>query len=330
MDPCECNVQRGIPFPGPERRARPFPRDPCAFLAGRTHPGNACPFLCPMNNPISAVGSAIPTATTQQKRTAAAWVTPVARIGFASIAAVYMTIGFLALLLAVGKGGRAIDQRGAIDAIEGLPGGTVLLAIIAIGMAGYALWRLLQGTMDLEEKGKDAKGMALRIGYIASGVAYVSLATYTLKEVVGSASNEDSEKGFSAWLLSNESGALILGAIGVAVIAWGVWHFVKALKEKFMKHVESSRMSASEQTWMRRVGKLGLSARGVVLITLGILVINAARHHDANEVQGLDGALRELASQPYGAYILGLVALGLIAYGLYWAFNARYRRICAS
>src|SRR5688572_22527145 len=109
-----------------------------------------------MNNPISAAGAAIPTATTQQKRSAAAWVAPVARIGFASIAVVYMTIGFLALLLAVGKGGAATDQRGAIDALQSLPGGTVLLAVLALGMAGYALWRLLQGTMDLQEKGKKA------------------------------------------------------------------------------------------------------------------------------------------------------------------------------
>jgi hypothetical protein len=283
-----------------------------------------------MQDPITAVGSAIPTATPQQKRSAAAWVTPVARIGFASIAVVYMTIGFLALLLAVGKGGRAIDQRGAIDTLEGLPGGKALLAIIALGMAGYAVWRLLQGTMDLEEKGKDAKGMAIRIGYIASGVAYASLAIYPMKGVLGRASQGDSQKGFSAWLLSNDSGALILGAIGAAVIVWGIWHFVKAHKEKFMKHVKTGQMSANEQSWMRRVGKLGLSARGVVLITLGVLAINAARHHDANEVQGFDGALRELAAQPYGSYILGLVALGLIAYGLYWAFNVRYRRICAS
>ncbi len=283
-----------------------------------------------MKNPISAAGSAIPKATTQQKRSAAAWVTPVARIGFASIAVVYMTIGFLALLLAVGKGGQAIDQRGAIDVLEGLPGGKVLLAVIALGMAGYALWRLLQGTMDLEEKGRDGKGMAVRIGYVASGVAYASLALYTLKEVVGSASEGDSEKSFSAWLLSNDSGALILGAIGMAIVAWGVAHFVKAYKEKFMKHVKTGRMSGNEQTWMRRVGKLGLSARGAVLITVGILVINAARQHDPNEVEGIDGALSELASQPYGIYILGVIALGLIAYGLYWGFNVRYRRICAS
>lgn len=283
-----------------------------------------------MTDPISAAGSAVPTATPQQKRSAAAWVEPVARIGFASIAVVYMTIGFLALLLAVGKRGQATDHRGAIDVLENLPGGKVLLAIIAVGMAGYALWRFLQGAMDLEEKGKDAKGLAQRIGYIASGVAYTSLGFYTLKEVVGNARKRDSEKGFSAWLLSNDSGALILGAIGVAVIAWGVWHFVRAHQEKFMKHVKTGEMNSYEQTWMRRVGKLGLSARGVVLITLGILAINAARHHDANQVEGLDGALRELASQPYGTYLLGGVALGLIAYGLYWAFNVRYRRICAS
>src|SRR5215207_2035132 len=113
-----------------------------------------------MSNPISAVGSAVPSATPQQKRSAAAWVEPVARIGFASIAVVYMTIGFLALLFAVGKGGDAIDQRGAIDFLESVPGGKILLAVLALGMAGYALWRLLQGTMDLEEKGSDAKAIA--------------------------------------------------------------------------------------------------------------------------------------------------------------------------
>jgi hypothetical protein len=283
-----------------------------------------------MQDPITAVGSAIPTATPQQKRSAAAWIGPVARVGFASIAVVYMTIGFLALLLAVGKGGQALDQRGAIHVLEELPGGNVLLVIIAIGMGGYAVWRFLQGTMDLEEKGKSAKGMAIRIGYIASGVAYAFLGVYTLKEVMGRSNGGDSQQGFSAWLLSNKSGALILGAIGLALIAWGVWHFIKAYNGKFMKHAEAGRMSGDERTWMRRVGKAGLSARGVVLITIGVLVINAARRHDPHEVQGIDGALRELASQPYGAYILGVVALGLIAYGVYWAFNARYRRICAS
>jgi hypothetical protein len=283
-----------------------------------------------MQVPITRIGSAIPTATTQQKRSAAAWVTPVARIGFASIAVVYMTIGFLALLLAVGKGGDALDQRGAIEVLEGLPGGKVLLAVLALGMAGYALWRVLQGIMDLQEKGKDAKAMAIRLGYIASGVAYASLAVYTVKEMVGSASKRDSQESFSEWLLATDAGPWILGAIGLGVIAWGVWHFVKAYKEKFMKHVKTARMSSNEQTWMRRVGKLGLSARGVVLITLGVLAINAARHHDPHEVQGFDGALRELASQTYGMYILGVVAVGLIAYGLYWAFNVRYRRICAA
>ena len=283
-----------------------------------------------MQDPITAVGSAIPTATTEQKRSAAAWVMPVARIGFGSIALVYMTIGFLALLLAVGKGGDAIDQRGAINALEGLPGGKILLAVLALGMAGYALWRLLQGTMDLQEKGKDAKGMAIRLGYIASGVAYAALAVYTVREMAGSAGGGGSQESFSEWLLATDAGPFILGALGLAVIAWGVWHFVKAYKEKFMRHVKTAEMSATEQTWMRRVGKLGLSARGVVLITLGLLAINAARNHDPHEVQGIDGALRELASQPYGAYILGVVALGLNAYGLYWAFNVRYRRICAS
>lgn len=188
---------------------------------------------------------------------------PVARVGFASIAVVYRTIGFLALLLAFGRGGDAVDQRGAIDTLERLPAGKALLALIALGMAGYALWRVLQGAMDLEEKGKKAKGMALRLGYIGSGLAYASLSLYTLRVLVGRGSQGDAGKGFSEWLLARDSGALILGAMGLAVIGWGGWHLVKADKEKFMRHVETGQMSADEQSWMRRVGRLGLSARGV-------------------------------------------------------------------
>lgn len=278
----------------------------------------------------SASAAALLNTTAQQKRRVAAWVGPVARIGFASIAVVYMTIGFLALLLALGKGGQAIDQRGAMDAVQRLPAGNVILVGLASGMAGYACWRLLQGFMDLQEKGTKPKALLLRLGYIGSGVAYAFLGVSALKIVFGRPDYSDPGKGFSAWLLSHQFGAVVLGAIGLAVAGWGVAHFVRAHKEKFMKYVNTREMSPGEQRWMRRVGKLGLGARGTVLLTLGFLGVNAARHHNPGQVQGFDGALRELALQPYGTFILGVVAVGLIAYGVYWGFNTRYRRIWAA
>ena len=265
----------------------------------------------------------------ERKRSAARWVRPVARIGFASKAAVYMTIGVLALLLALGLGGGTTDTRGAIHFLEQLPLGTPLLAFIALGMAGYALWRILQGILDLDAKGRDLKGLAMRFGFICSGLVYASLALYTVRDLFGSASRGNAQRDASARILSTPWGAWILGAIGVAVIGWGLWHFVKAYRETFLQTTDSGRMSAREMTWMKRVTKLGLSARGIVAITLGIFAINAALDRNPNEVKGVDGALRELSSQPYGHWILGLVALGLIAYGIYWGFNVRYRRICA-
>jgi hypothetical protein len=268
-------------------------------------------------------------ATTEQKRSAARWVRPVARIGFASKAAVYVTIGVLAMMLALGKGNATTDTRGAIHFLEQLPFGSPMLAFIALGMVGYALWRVLQGLLDLDDKGRDLKGRAVRFGFVCSGLVYASLALYTVRDLFGSASRGNTQKDASAQILSNPGGTWILGAIGVAVIGWGIWHFVKAFREKFLETTETERMSASEQRWMKRVAKLGLSARGVVAITLGLLALKAARERNPNEVEGVDGALRELASQPYGPLILALVAIGLAAYGVYWAFNVRYRRICA-
>ena len=119
-----------------------------------------------------------------------------------------------------------------------------------------------------------------------------------------------------------------MGIAGAVVIGVGVWQFVKAWKVKFEEHLRTHRMTASAQCWARRIGRFGLSARGVTFLIIGWFLVRAALHVNAREVRDVGGALRALQQQEYGAWLLGIVALGLVSYGLLSFVEARYRRIC--
>jgi len=86
-------------------------------------------------------------------------------------------------------------------------------------------------------------------------------------------------------------------------------------------------MDKKTETFAIRSGQAGLSARGVVFGIIGVFLIQAALHSNAGEALGLSGALRALEQQSYGQWVLGIVALGLVAYGFYMLVLARYRRI---
>lgn len=86
-------------------------------------------------------------------------------------------------------------------------------------------------------------------------------------------------------------------------------------------------MSNAERTWIVRAGRFGLAARGVVFFVIGFFFIQAAKQSDPGQAMGLGEALASLQGQPYGSWVLGIVACGLISYGLYYVVQARYRNI---
>ena len=81
------------------------------------------------------------------------------------------------------------------------------------------------------------------------------------------------------------------------------------------------------RTWVRRLGRVGYGAQGVVFAEIGIFLIVAARQHNAHAAKGIGGSLAQLAREPYGHVLLGIVAVGLIAYAVYSFAQARFRRI---
>ncbi len=259
----------------------------------------------------------------------AAWIERLARFGYASKGAVYFLVGLLALQAAFGRGGRTTDTQGALETLVQQPFGQILLGLVAIGLMGYVIWRFVEAINDPENKGNDIKGIATRLSYVANGLAYAGLAWSAVQIITGGSSsgNADSKQDWTARLLNQPFGQWLVGTIGVGVIAFGCYYFYKAFTAKFRRKLYLSELSRTEREWIIAICRFGLAARSIVFFLIGWFVIEAAYMAQASQVGGLDEALETLAEQPYGPWLLMIVALGLMAYGVYMVVQARYRHL---
>lgn len=258
------------------------------------------------------------------------WVERLARLGYAAKGVVYAIVGVLAVQAAFGQGGKTTDTEGALSTIAAQPFGKFLLVLLTLGLIGYVMWRFVQAVRDPEHKGDDAQGLARRAGYGISGLIYAGLALEAIRLIAGSGGGgggSSSAQDWTARLLSQPFGQWLVGLVGAFIIGLGFNQFYEAYKAKFRKQMKLHQMSATEETWATRIGKLGEAARGVVFVMTGFFLIQAARQSNPSEARGLDGALQSLARQPYGPWLLAIVAIGLIAYGIHQGVQARYRRI---
>ncbi len=253
------------------------------------------------------------------------------RVGYAAKGAVYIIIGILAGLAALGQGGGTTDRKGAVEAIYEQPAGKILLILVIIGLIGYSLWCLIKAAADTEAKGSDLKGIANRLFYIGVAFSYGSLAYASFKLVSGTGnsgkSSDTNAQDWTAELLKQPFGVFLVIIFGLVGLGVAGYQFYRAYNGKFKKHLELSKIDARMREWFIRLGRFGLAARGVVFGVIGIFLIVAALQHNAGQAKGLGGALQEVAQQPYGQILLGLVAAGLVSYGLYSLVEARYRRM---
>ncbi len=261
----------------------------------------------------------------------APWIERIARVGFAAKALLYIIVGVLALQGARGAGGRTTGTSGALDEIIGKPFGRTLLAIMALGLIGYAVWRVVEGIADPGRKGSDAKGLALRASYVARGLAHAALSVQALRVALRQTSgNDDGADARAATSVAMEMplGTWIVMLGGAAIAAYGVWQLYRAAKSKLSTQLDVGAMHGAGP-WAVPVSRFGIAARGVVFVMIGVLFIRAGRSDDANAAGGVGAALHALGSGAYGAIILATVAVGMIAYGVYEGIQARYRRIDA-
>ena len=287
-----------------------------------------------MQAPAAAPGHGAIDEIEQRAREGAAaaspWIEGLGRFGYAAKGVVYLIVGGLAVEAALGRGGTTTDQRGALAHIAAAPFGRSLLVVLAVGLVGYALWKLVLGILDTERKGNEWKGLLTRAVQIEVGLLYLGLAYSAMQIAMGDGSVQGSSQQTQDWtarLMEQSFGTWLVILAGLLVIGNGLFQFYRAVKSDLCDDLDCVDMGPEQRTWTERIGRTGYAARGIAFLTIGGLLIVAASHTNPREAQGLDGARATLAGQPFGPYVLGLVAAGLAAYGLYALLEARYRRM---
>ena len=247
-----------------------------------------------------------------------------ARAGLVARGVVYGIIAILALKLALGDGGKATDQTGALKTISGQTFGEALLILVAIGLGGYSLWRLTRAAIGHGAEQRDSTFD--RISALDSGIAY-GLLCITAIQILVSTTGPESTKQTTGGVLDWPAGPVLVGVAGAILIGVAVYQAYKGLKREFLEDAKTEEMSETVEKAYTALGVFGHVARAVIFALIGYGLIKAAVDYNAKEAVGLDGALRELAHASYGPLLLGAVAVGLAGFALYSIVDARYRKV---
>ncbi len=253
----------------------------------------------------------------------------IARAGYVAKGTVYATVGVLAGRAALGAGGKPVGTGGAIGSIGSQPFGKGLLFLLALGLLGYAFWKVVQGVMDPDDKGSDVGGIARRAGYVGSALIHAGFAFSAFEELFGVEGHSTSIDQWTARLMSQPFGRWLVALAGLGVIGVGLYQLYAGLGATYRGDLRTHRMSEAGR-WAMLSGRIGTAARAVVILVAGFFVLLAAYRADPHETRGLGGTLETLVRQPLGPYILGVVALGLLIYGAFMLLVARHRRIEAT
>jgi hypothetical protein len=248
------------------------------------------------------------------------------RAGFVARALVYAIIGILALKLALGQGGKLTNQQGALRTVAHQPFGKLLLTLVAVGLGGYSLWRLVRAGIGHGPEGSDT-GFE-RLAALASGIAYGALCVLAVEILLGAGGGSSaSPKKAAAGVFGWPAGTWIVGIAGAVMIGVALYQGYRGITKKFLDDSKVEEMGPVVKQWISRLGTVGHLARMVVFGLVGVFLIKAAVEFNASKAVGLDGALAKVVHRSYGPVLLGIVAAGLIAFALYSLSDARYRRI---
>ena len=256
----------------------------------------------------------------------APWIEWLARAGFVAKGLLYATIGILAGCAGLGRGGGATDTRGAMSELLELPFGSAVLFGLAIGLVGYAIWRIVEGIADPERRGTDAKGLAVRTSFVARGLLHLGLAYSAVRAAIGHPSS-GSRKGAQAMATAFRipEGDWLVSLVAIAVGGFGIYQIYGAFATRLHRDVNEREVEHETGGWLIVVSKIGIAARGIVFVAFAWLLFHAGREHNPGKADSLRDALNALAR--LGRWPFVATAAGLIAYGAYQLLSARYRVI---
>ncbi|WP_369194190.1 DUF1206 domain-containing protein [Streptomyces djakartensis] len=264
------------------------------------------------------------------RRTARGSVTEgAARAGLSARGVIYLLVGALAAQIAFGDTGKQADRGGALAELSQKPFGAVLLWALGIGLVGMALWRLsevLFGSVG-KDGGSPRKRLlaAVRLGFY-SFVAYSVLSFAATRHQSGGSSDQQSRDA-TAKVMELPGGQWLVGAAGIAVIAAGGWIGVRAAMRKYHDKMRMGQMSRRTRQLVDVTGVAGGVARGLVFAAAGVFAVRAAVDYEPDKAKGLDDTLRTFAGTPLGPWLLVIVAVGLVLFGVFSFAMARWRRV---
>lgn len=266
----------------------------------------------------------------QARRAAgSAWAERLARVGLVAQGISFGLVAVLAIEVALGKGGAATDRQGALRTIAHGSFGRIVVILLALGFGAYALWRLAQAVLgrDVEDDGGKAK-WGKRASSLGKAAIYASLCWTAIEVLTGSGGgNSNQEQDATRGILGWPAGRWLVFALAAAIAGAALWNLYRGVSGRYKKQLKTGEMSATELRWTERIAVVGLVSRAVVFGLVAWFFFKTAAEYDPKQARGLDGALRKLAHEPYGEWLLGIVAAGLLAFGLFCLIQARYREV---
>ena len=238
---------------------------------------------------------------------------------------IYAIIAVLAIKLALGDGGKATNQQGALKTIAHQPFGKALLVVVAIGLAGYAIWRLVRAAIGHGPESRDSGKE--RLAGLASGIAYGLLCVAAVKILSASGTGSGGPQKAAGGVLDWTGGTWLVGLAGVVMLVVAAEQAYKGVTKEFLEKSKTAEMSREVRRAFTALGVFGHVARAVVFALIGYGLIRAAVDYDPHKAIGLDGALAKLGQASYGPVLLGVVAVGLLGFGAYSIADARYRKV---
>jgi hypothetical protein len=253
-----------------------------------------------------------------------------ARAGLVARGILYILVAILAIRIAFGDRNEHADKAGALVLVARQPFGKALLGVLAAGLAAYAVWMIAR--MIIVRDDEAAKAWGKRAGYAGRAVLYGVICASAIDTIRRASSAQQQagnqqEQGWTARVMGWPFGRALVVVAGLVIIATGARYLYKAFTKKWRKKLDLSSASHATRETIEKIAFAGWTGRGVVFGLVGVFLIRAAWQFDPKEAVGADGALRRLADRAWGPWLLCLVALGVLAFGVYSMIEARYRRV---